>query len=94
MINIQHDPWQEEVLAYKGDLMVAKGRRIGATHIMGIKAIEHLIHNKNTHPSSQIVCVSLTEDQAQLIICFALQYAEDKYRRKNSAGYLCDYRQG
>lgn len=78
---VQLDPWQKEVLEYGDDLLVAKGRRIGATHIMGIKAIEYLMVHENKHPSSQIVCVSITEDQAQLIILFALQYAQEKYKK-------------
>lgn len=78
---VQLDPWQQEVLNYEGDLLIAKGRRIGATHVMGIKAIEYLIKHHNNHPSSQIVCVSITEDQAQLIILFALQYAQEKYKK-------------
>lgn len=74
------DDWQKEVIEYDDDLLIAKGRRIGATFIMGIKAIEYLMKHENTHPSSQIVCVSLTEDQAKLIILFALQHAQEKYK--------------
>lgn len=81
VIKMRIDDWQEEILSYKGDILLAKGRRIGATHIMGIKAIEFLMNNKNTHPSSQIVCVSLTEDQAELIIMFALEYANQNYEK-------------
>lgn len=73
------DDWQEEILAEKGHLLFAKGRRIGATYIFAIKAVEYLVNNYNSHPSSQIVCVSLTEDQAQLIIAFATLYAQSKY---------------
>ncbi len=80
-MNINHDPWQKEVLEYEDDLLIGKGRRIGATHIMGVKAIEYLMNHENKHPSSQIICVSLTEDQAQLIILFALQYAQEKYKK-------------
>jgi len=78
MIN-HWDDWQKEILAYKGgDIGLVKGRRIGATDVFAAKAIEHLIENYNTHPSSQIVCVSLTEDQAELIIAFALRYAQQR----------------
>lgn len=75
----QWDDWQKEILAYEdGDIGLVKGRRIGATDVFAAKAIEHLIKNYNTHPSSQIVCVSLTEDQAELIISFALRYAQSR----------------
>lgn len=70
------DPWQQEIIDYDGNILLGKGRRIGATHTFAKKAVEHLIKNKNNHPSSQIVCVSLTEDQAQLIIAFAHDYAK------------------
>ena len=78
-MNITLDDWQKEILEYNDDLLIGKGRRIGATHIMGIKAIEYLMTHENKHPSSQIICVSLTEDQAQLIILFTLQYSQHKY---------------
>ena len=73
------DPWQEEIIDYEGHILLGKGRRIGATHVFGLKAVEHLVKNHNPHPKSQIVCVSLTEDQAQLIIAFATNYAKKKY---------------
>lgn len=73
------DSHQQEILDYEGDIGFAKGRKIGATWIFGIKAVEWLRKHHNSHPTSQIICVSITEDQAELIIAFALQYAQDKY---------------
>lgn len=70
------DDWQQEIIDYEGDIGLAKGRKIGATWIFAAKAVEHLKKYKNTHPTSQIICVSVTEDQAELIIAFALQYAQ------------------
>ncbi len=70
------DKWQEEIKDYDGNILLAKGRRIGATYIFAEKAVEHLRNNHNTHPSSQIICVSLTEDQAELIIAFSTNYAK------------------
>ena len=80
-MQIKHDPWQKEIVEYNGNICLGKGRRIGATHLFGEKAIEFLMKHHNNHPSSQIVCVSITEDQAQLIILFALQYAEEHYKK-------------
>lgn len=80
-MQIQRDDWQQEIMNYKGNLLLAKGRRVGATHIMAEKAVEHLVENYNTHPTSQIVCSSLVEDQAQLIIAFATLYAHEKYKQ-------------
>ena len=48
---------------------------------MAEKAVEHLRNNFNPHPTSQIVCSSITSDQAQLIIAFATNYAEKKYTK-------------
>jgi hypothetical protein len=75
------DDWQKEILECDDNILIAKGRRIGATHIMAEKAIEYLMTHENHHPTSQIVCVSLVEDQAKLIIAFALQYADSKYKK-------------
>lgn len=72
---MQLDDWQNDILKEEGNILLAKGRRIGATHVFAIKAVEYMIKHKSTHPSSQIVCVSLTEDQAQLIVAFATDYA-------------------
>ena len=73
------DDWQKEILDYDGHILLAKGRRIGATWIFGVKAVEWMMTHRNDHPTSQIVCASITEDQAQLIIAFAFQYAKEKY---------------
>ncbi len=79
VVEMKLDPWQEEIMAYDGNILLAKGRRIGATHIMGKKAVEYLRTHENHHPKSQMVCVSLTEDQAELIISFATNYAQENY---------------
>ena len=73
------DPWQEEIIDYEGNILLGKGRRIGASHIFAIKAVEHLFKHHNTHPTSQLVCVSITEEQAKLMIAFATNYAYIKY---------------
>lgn len=78
MINVWDD-WQKEILEYDGDIGLLKGRRIGGTDVFAAKAVEWLMAHYNTHPSSQIICSSLTEDQAELIIAFALRYAQAKY---------------
>lgn len=60
-------------------ILLAKGRRIGATHMFAQKAVEWLRTHHNPHPTSQIVCASLTIDQAQLLISFATAYAQQEY---------------
>ncbi len=63
----------------KRHILLAKGRRIGATHLFAEKAVEWLKTHHNPHPTSQIVCASLTIDQAQLLIAFATSYAQTEY---------------
>lgn len=79
MKQIIWDDWQKEILDYDGHIFLAKGRRIGATHLFAVKAVEYMATHYNDHPISQIVCGSITEDQAEIIIAFATQYALAKY---------------
>lgn len=67
------DAWQEEALKYRGDLILCTGRQIGKTTIMAIKAGERMLEKK-----TDIIIVSLTEDQAKLIINMILSYIEKK----------------
>jgi len=79
-MKIQYDDWQKEILEdEENHIILAKGRRIGATHLFAHKAVEWLRTHHNSHPTSQIVCASLTIDQAQLLIAFATEYAKEKY---------------
>ena len=68
------DLWQKEVLEHKGDLGLCTGRRVGKTYILARKAIDHMV--KFGKP---IIVVSLTEDQAMIIIQMAHQYAKEAY---------------
>ena len=72
------DDWQKEIMEEEErHILLAKGRRIGATHVFAQKAVEWLKSHHNPHPTSQIVCASLTIDQAQLLIAFATSYAQE-----------------
>lgn len=68
------DKWQEEVLKYRGDLLICTGRRVGKTYVLARKAIERMISDKKP-----IIVVSLTEEQAMIIITMALTFAREKY---------------
>ena len=70
------DDWQKQILEYKGSFLLCTGRQVGKTTIMAIKAAEFMINNRN----SQIIVVSLTEDQAKLIIVMILDYLEKHYK--------------
>lgn len=72
------DDWQKEIMAEEEHhILLAKGRRIGATHLFAQKSVEWLKTHHNPHPTSQIVCASLTIDQAQLLVAFATAYAQE-----------------
>jgi len=78
---INLDKWQEEVLEYKGDIGLCTGRRVGKTYILSRKAIDHMV--KYGKP---IIVVSLTEDQAMIIIQMALRYARETYPKMIGKG--------
>lgn len=74
------DDWQKEFLAYKGHSITCTGRRVGKTYIHARKACERMLKKKNT----RVIVASLTEDQAQLIIMFAMNYLDSLPETKKS----------
>lgn len=73
MINL--DSWQEEVLAAKGNLCICSGRQSGKSTIISIKASEFIALNRN----KQVLIISVTEDQAILLLQKCHLYLEEKY---------------
>jgi len=76
MQNIVLDDWQREVLEHDGNVLLCTGRQVGKTYIFSRKAAKYMLE----HPNSQIIVVSLTEDQAKLIIVMILDYLERNYK--------------
>jgi len=74
---MKYDPWQEEILNTTGDLLANTGRQVGKTTIFSHKIAKHLLSN----PKHQVIVVSLTEDQAHLIIVMILDYLEKFHRQ-------------
>jgi len=68
------DKWQQEVMDTVGDICVNTGRQVGKTFTFSNKIGKFMIDN----PKKKIIVVSLTEDQAQLIIIMVLDYLEKK----------------
>jgi len=66
------DKWQQEILDYEGNILLCTGRQVGKTTVFAIKAAQYLIKHKDC----RIIVVSLTEDQAKLIIVMILSYLE------------------
>ena len=69
---MKYDKWQKEILEAKGDLLANTGRQVGKTTVFAHKIGNYLINNPNT----QVIVISLTEDQAKLIIVMVLDYLE------------------
>ena len=73
---MKYDNWQKEILKAEGDLLANTGRQVGKTMTFSHKIANHMLDN----PNHQVIVVSLTEDQAQLIIIMILDYLEKNYK--------------
>lgn len=76
------DDWQKQALEHRGNLLLCTGRQVGKTTIMAIKAGAYMLAN----PNSKIIIVSLTEDQAKLIIVMILDWLEKNSRNMIARG--------
>lgn len=73
---MKYDKWQQEILNATGDILVNTGRQVGKTTTFAHKIAKHLLDNSK----QQVIVVSLTEDQAQLIIIMILDFLEKNYK--------------
>ena len=71
---MRYDPWQQQILDAKGNVLVNKGRQTGGTIAFAHKGGEYMRDN----PYHQIICVSDTLDQAENIINMVLAYLHKK----------------
>jgi hypothetical protein len=79
---MKYDDWQKQILEAEGDLLANKGRQIGGTTVFAHKISKYLLKN----PKHQVIVVSLTEDQAQLIIIMILDYLEKNHKKLIQTG--------
>jgi len=79
---MEYDRWQQEVKDYEGDILVNTGRQVGKTMTFSHKIGDFLLN----HPKSQVIVVSLTEDQAQLIIIMILDYLQKNFKNQIQKG--------
>ena len=71
------DKWQQDILDCKSKhILLCKGRQIGGTTIMARKCADRMLNQKGC----RIIVVSLTEDQAQLVIIMILTYLEKEHK--------------
>ncbi len=76
------DPWQKEVLACKGNLVLRSGRQVGKSAIISIKVSEYALN----HKKKQIMVIAKTERQAQLLFMKILAYLGTTHRREIKVG--------
>ena len=74
---MEYDFWQKEILSAEGDILANTGRQVGKTTVFSHKIAKYLLNN----PNHQVIVVSLTEDQAQLIIVMILSYLEQHHKK-------------
>jgi hypothetical protein len=79
---MKYDKWQTEILKATGDILANTGRQVGKTTVFSHKIGNYLIENPNT----QVIVVSLTEDQAKLIIVMVLDYLEKRCKKDIQKG--------
>jgi hypothetical protein len=81
-IHFELDKWQEEVLKAEGNLCINSGRQVGKSAIIAIKASEYMVK----HPGKKILIISVTEDQAEMMIQKIMMYLFDNYKDQIAKG--------
>jgi hypothetical protein len=76
------DPWQKEVLDYKGNIVVCSGRQTGKSTVVAIKAAEFAVNN----PKKLVLIISVTEDQAIELLLKCQLYIADNYKKRIKMG--------
>ena len=79
---MKYDSWQEQIMKAEGDILANTGRQVGKTTIFAHKIAQYMLDN----PNHQVIVVSLTEDQAQLIIIMILDYLEKQHKKDIQKG--------
>lgn len=78
------DDWQKEVLASDGNICICSGRQVGKSQIIAIKSAEFIVKN----PNKKVLIISITEDQAEMMLQKILLYISDNYPSKIAKGNL------
>lgn len=81
-IDFKLDKWQEEVLAAEGNLCICSGRQVGKSQIIAIKVSEYLAN----HEKKSVLVVSITEDQAEMMLQKIIYYLHDNYPKLIARG--------
>jgi hypothetical protein len=81
-IDFKLDKWQEEVLTAEGNLCICSGRQVGKSQIIAIKVSEFLAN----HEKKSVLVVSITEDQAEMMLQKIIYYLHDNYPKLIARG--------
>jgi len=81
-LDFKLDQWQEDVLTAEGNLCICSGRQVGKSQIIAIKASEYI----SNHPHKTVLVVSITEEQAELMIQKIMYYLHNNYPSLISRG--------
>lgn len=76
------DEWQKDVLKAEGNLCICSGRQVGKSQIIAIKAGEHIANN----PKKKILIISITEDQAIMMLQKIMLFMHDNHRHQIAKG--------
>jgi len=76
------DPWQEEVIATKGNICLRSGRQVGKSTVIGLKAAKFALEN----PKKLIMVISKTERQAGLLFAKILMNIHELDKKQIKSG--------
>ena len=62
-LGINLDPWQADVMEYKGNCILRTGRQVGKSTVVALKAVDFAIMNKGT----TTLVIAASQRQASLL---------------------------
>lgn len=82
LMGILWDVWQREVLETQGNIVVCSGRQVGKSEIVAKKVCDYIV----AHPKHGVLIVSVTEDQAELMLQKILGHLHDVNKKLIARG--------
>ena len=82
MPSLELDPWQKDILATKGNIILCSGRQCGKSTIISRKASEYAVN----HPKKVVMVVAAVERQAYLLFEKIIAYTADNHKRMIKTG--------
>lgn len=79
---MKYDKWQQQIMDTEGDILVNTGRQVGKTMTFSHKIGNYLLNN----PKHQVIVVSLTQDQAELIIIMIQDFLDKNHKNQVQKG--------